>query len=212
MTRAPRAARRGYVVGKRIVDVVAALTLLVLLSPVMIAVAALVRAKLGSPVLFRQRRPGLGGRPFVMLKFRTMRDAVDAAGVALPDADRLTSLGRTLRATSLDELPGLVNVLRGEMSLVGPRPLLMEYLPLYSAEQRRRHDVKPGLTGLAQVSGRNAIGWPERLALDVWYVDHASMRLDLAILLKTLVRVVRREGIDQPGGVTMTPFRGEPSA
>ena len=181
---------------------------LVVGAPVFLIVAAAVAVDLGTPVLFRQRRPGLGGRPFILVKFRTMRDAVDANGHPRPDAERLTRFGRFLRSSSLDELPELWNVLRGEMSLVGPRPLLMEYLPLYSPEQARRHEVRPGVTGWAQVNGRNALGWAERFALDVWYVDHRSFWLDLKICWLTVLRVVRREGISQAGQATMEPFRG----
>lgn len=193
---------------KRALDVVVAVVGLVALSPVLLAVALAVRAKLGAPVLFRQWRPGLGGRPFELLKFRTMRHAADAEGHLLSDAERLTPLGRVLRATSLDELPELLNVLRGEMSLVGPRPLLMEYLPLYTPEQARRHQVRPGITGWAQVNGRNALGWPERFRLDVWYVDHRSFALDLKILGMTVARVFRREGISHAGHATMERFTG----
>jgi len=181
---------------------------LIVLSPVFALVALAVRASLGSPVIFRQRRPGMHERPFTLYKFRTMRDARDGQGALLPDARRLTRLGAFLRATSLDELPELANVLRGDMSLVGPRPLLMEYLPLYSPEQRRRHDVRPGVTGLAQVNGRNALTWREKFALDIEYVDHISVGLDLRILLLTIGSVVRSEGISHSGHVTMQPFRG----
>ena len=177
-------------------------------SPVLGGLAVVVWRRHGRPVLFSQERPGLGGRPFRLYKFRTMRHAVDADGRLLPDADRLTPLGRFLRATSLDELPELVNVLRGDMSLVGPRPLLLEYLDRYSAEQKRRHDVRPGLTGLAQVRGRNAQTWEERLALDVWYVDHWSLRLDLRIIGRTVLQVLRREGISHGTHATMPPFLG----
>jgi lipopolysaccharide/colanic/teichoic acid biosynthesis glycosyltransferase len=193
---------------KRVCDAGAAALGLVVLSPLLAAVALAVRLRLGAPVLFRQERPGLHGRPFVLVKFRTMRDATDAAGRPLPDERRLTPLGRWLRSTSLDELPELWNVLRGEMSLVGPRPLLMQYLPLYSPEQARRHEVRPGVTGWAQVNGRNALGWEERFALDVWYVDHRSLRLDLWILLLTLRKVLLREGISPAGQATMTRFDG----
>lgn len=194
---------------KRLIDVVVAAGLLVMLSPVILLVALLVRLRLGSPVLFSQLRPGLHGRPFRMFKFRTMRTAqVSDAGVSLSDAERLPAFGRGLRATSLDELPELWNVLVGDMSLVGPRPLLMDYLPLYSAEQARRHEVRPGITGWAQVNGRNAVDWPERLALDVWYVDHRSLALDLKILMRTLTTVLRRDGISHGGEATMPPFRG----
>lgn len=193
---------------KRAFDVVLTLPALGLLSPVYAVVALAVRVNLGSPVIFRQQRPGKDGRPFTLYKFRTMRDARDASGALLPDARRLTRLGAFLRATSLDELPELVNVLHGEMSLVGPRPLLMEYLPLYSPEQKRRHDVRPGVTGWAQVNGRNALTWREKFALDVEYVDRASFALDLRILMLTVVSVVRSEGISHRGHVTMQPFRG----
>lgn len=193
---------------KRLLDIVVAATALLLLLPVLAVTALLVRAILGRPVLFRQPRPGLHGRPFTMYKLRTMRDAHDAAGRALPDAERMTPLGRTLRNASLDELPELWNVLRGDMSLVGPRPLLMEYLPLYTPQQTRRHDVRPGITGWAQVQGRNAIGWSERFALDVWYVDHRSLRLDLRILALTVGKVLARDGVSQPGHATMERFSG----
>ena len=193
---------------KRLLDVAAAAAGLVATGPVLLAAMAVVRVRMGSPVLFRQQRPGLGGRPFEVLKLRTMRDAADRDGRPLPDAERLTRLGRLLRSTSVDELPQLWNVLRGDMSLVGPRPLLMEYLPLYSAEQARRHEVRPGITGWAQVNGRNAVSWDERFAMDVWYVDHRSLRLDLAILLRTLLKVVRREGVTQQGSATAERFTG----
>ena len=193
---------------KRAMDLALAVPALIVLSPVFALVALAVRASLGSPVIFKQRRPGMHERPFTLYKFRTMRDARDARGTLLPDARRLTRLGAFLRATSLDELPELVNVLRGDMSLVGPRPLLMEYLPLYSPEQRRRHDVRPGVTGLAQVNGRNALTWREKFALDIEYVEHVSAGLDLRILLLTIGSVVRSEGISHSGHVTMQPFRG----
>jgi lipopolysaccharide/colanic/teichoic acid biosynthesis glycosyltransferase len=195
-------------VSKRALDVAAAAAGLLLLSPVLLATAAAVRMGMGSPVLFRQRRPGLGGRPFHMLKFRTMRDAVDARGTPLSDAERLTRFGRWLRSTSLDELPELWNVLRGDMSLVGPRPLLMQYLPLYSPEQARRHEMRPGITGWAQVNGRNALSWDDKFALDVWYVDNQTFYLDLKILLLTLAKVFRREGISQQGEATARAFTG----
>ena len=185
---------------------------LVAVSPVLAVVSALIRLTLGPPVLFRQRRPGLHGRLFTLYKFRTMRTANDAQGRPLPDHQRLTTLGTHLRGTSLDELPQLFNVLKGDMSLVGPRPLLVEYLPLYSPEQARRHEVRPGITGLAQVSGRNDLTWEERFALDSWYTDHHSLALDLRILARTFVYALRREGISQTGHVTMTPFRGSPPA
>jgi len=171
-------------------------------------IALAVRLRLGVPVLFRQRRPGLHGQPFTLLKFRTMTGARDAAGNLLPDAERLTPLGRFLRATSLDELPELLNVLKGEMSLVGPRPLLLEYLTRYTPEQARRHDVRPGITGWAQVNGRNALSWEHKFALDVWYVDHVSLGLDLKILVLTALRVLARQGISQPGHATMEEFLG----
>jgi sugar transferase EpsL len=193
---------------KRLFDFLVAAGALLMLSPVLFVVALLVRVRLGSPVLFRQERPGLAGRPFVMVKFRSMTDAVDRQGRMLSDAERLTPFGRTLRATSLDELPGLLNVLKGDMSLVGPRPLLMRYLPLYSPEQARRHAVRPGLTGWAQVNGRNALSWDEKFALDVWYVDHRSFALDLRILWITAAKVLRREGISSVGEATMPPFTG----
>lgn len=193
---------------KRGFDLVGAALGLIVLSPVLAAVALLVRRHLGPPVLFRQRRPGLHGRPFTLYKFRTMREATGAGGRPLPDGERLTAFGRRLRATSLDELPELFNVLRGDMSLVGPRPLLMEYLDRYTPEQARRHEVRPGLTGWAQVNGRNAISWEERFRLDVWYVDHPSLRLDLRILGRTVRQVLRREGISQEGQATMEYFRG----
>jgi sugar transferase EpsL len=193
---------------KRAIDAVVAAVLLVFLSPLLLLLAAAVRIALGRPVLFRQPRPGLRGAPFEILKLRTMRDAHDASGALLPDDARLTGLGRFLRATSLDELPELWNVLRGDMSLVGPRPLLVEYLPRYSAEQRRRHEVRPGITGWAQVHGRNAVDWDERFRLDVWYVDHVSLALDLRIVLRTIGLVLRREGISAADHATMPPFEG----
>lgn len=193
---------------KRVLDTLVACTALVMLSPLMLAIALLVRARLGAPVLFRQRRPGLHGRPFVMIKFRTMRDVRDAHGFVLPDSARLTRFGRFLRETSLDELPELWNVVRGEMSLIGPRPLLIEYLPLYTAEQARRHEVRPGITGWAQINGRNAISWEDKFALDVWYVDHRSLALDVRILFATVGRVFRRQGITQPGHASAAAFAG----
>lgn len=194
---------------KRLFDIFGAALGLVLLALPLALVALVVAIGLGRPVFFRQVRPGIGGRPFRLIKFRTMLDAVDSDGKPLDDAVRLTRLGRFLRASSLDELPELWNVLRGDMSLVGPRPLLMHYLPLYSPEQARRHEVRPGLTGWAQVNGRNALSWPEKLALDVWYVDHRSFRLDLRILLMTVARVLARAGISAEGSETMPEFRGE---
>ena len=193
---------------KRLFDLIVAGCGLLLLSPLLVLIAWQVGRRLGSPVLFRQQRPGRNGIPFVIVKFRTMRDAVDAHGEPLADGERLTPFGRALRATSLDELPELWNVLRGDMSLVGPRPLLMEYLPLYSAEQFRRHAVRPGITGLAQVSGRNGLSWEEKFRLDVWYVDHRSFWLDLKILWRTLHKVMTREGISAQGEATMPKFTG----
>ncbi len=189
-------------------DIVLSLLGLIVLSPLMLLVALLVRTKLGQPVLFRQQRPGLDGISFELIKFRTMRDDMDGSGNLRPDAQRLTSFGRKLRATSLDELPELWNVLKGEMSLVGPRPLLMEYLPLYSAEQARRHNVRPGITGWAQVNGRNLVTWEDRFAMDVWYVDNLSFWLDMKILLRTFIKVFTREGISGEGAATMKPFEG----
>ena len=193
---------------KRVFDVVVSAIALVALAPVMGLIALAVWRTMGRPVLFRQVRPGLHGKPFVMYKFRTMRDLRDAEGKLLPDEMRLTPFGRWLRATSLDELPELVNVLRGEMSLVGPRPLLMEYLERYTPEQARRHEVKPGITGWAQVHGRNNLSWDERFKLDVWYVDNWSLWLDVKILWRTLWMVLRREGISAQGHATMPEFRG----
>lgn len=193
---------------KRMLDFCAALLGLLFLSPLILALVALIRWQLGSPVLFRQQRPGRHGRPFMLCKFRSMSDAKDSAGELLPDAERLGSFGRVLRRSSLDELPQLWNVLRGDMSLVGPRPLLMEYLPLYSPEQARRHAVRPGITGWAQVNGRNAISWEHRLELDVWYVDKQSFWLDLKILAMTISKVFKRSGISQPGHETMPRFEG----
>lgn len=197
---------------KRLLDVCLALTALLLLAPLLTLVAVLVARRLGSPVLFRQQRPGLHGRPFVMIKFRTMRDAIDGKGQPLPDAERLTPFGLWLRSTSLDELPELWNVLKGDMSLVGPRPLLMEYLPRYSAEQARRHEVRPGVTGWAQVNGRNAISWEDKFRLDVWYVEHQSLWLDLRILWLTVRRVMQRDGIAQHGQLTAEKFTGSPDS
>ncbi len=193
---------------KRLVDILAAGIGLIVLSPLMAWLAWRVRKHLGSPVLFRQTRPGLHGKPFEMIKFRTMRDAIDGHGNPLPDAERLTPFGQWLRASSLDELPELWNVLKGDMSLVGPRPLLMEYLPLYNERQRRRHDVRPGITGWAQVNGRNAISWAQRFELDTWYVEHRSLGLDLRILWLTVRKVLNRDGISAEGEATMERFRG----
>jgi lipopolysaccharide/colanic/teichoic acid biosynthesis glycosyltransferase len=193
---------------KRIFDLAITIPLTVILAVPALVVACLVRMRLGSPVLFRQQRPGLGGRIFTMFKFRTMTDRRDAGGKLLPDADRLPPFGRWLRASSLDELPELINVIRGDMSLVGPRPLLPEYLPLYSPEQARRHEVRPGITGWAQVNGRNAISWEEKFDYDVWYVDNQSLRLDLKILFMTVGRVLGREGVAAEGSVTAERFVG----
>lgn len=193
---------------KRIFDLAITVPALVLLAPVMAVVALMIRLRLGTPVLFRQRRPGLGGRPFTLLKFRTMTDARDQSGRLLPDSERITGFGHFLRRSSLDELPELFHVLKGEMSLVGPRPLLMQYLGRYTPEQMRRHNVLPGLTGWAQINGRNAISWEEKFALDCWYVDNRSLRLDLQILWRTAGIVIRHEAISQEGHATMTEFLG----
>ena len=197
---------------KRLLDIIIAAAALVLLSPVLLLLAWQIRRKLGTPVLFRQVRPGRGGIPFVMYKFRTMRDAADENGRPLPDAERLTPFGRKLRAASLDELPELWNVLKGDMSLVGPRPLLMEYLPLYNAEQRRRHLVRPGITGWAQVNGRNALSWPEKFRLDVWYVENRSLLLDMKILFLTVKKVLGCSGINSEGEATAAKFTGNDDA
>jgi sugar transferase EpsL len=193
---------------KRVFDAAASLLLLCLLSPVMVGIAVAARFAIGRPVLFRQVRPGLNGKPFELVKFRTMTDAKDAEGRLLPDDQRLNAFGRWLRRSSLDELPELWNVLLGDMSLVGPRPLLMEYLELYSEEQFRRHAVRPGLTGWAQVNGRNAISWEQKFKFDIWYVEHQSLRLDLHILWLTLIRVLRGDGVSQAGHATAEKFRG----
>ena len=193
---------------KRLLDIIIAAAALVLLSPVLLLLAWQIQRKLGTPILFRQVRPGRDGIPFVMYKFRTMRDTEDENGRPLPDAERLTPFGRKLRAASLDELPELWNVLKGDMSLVGPRPLLMEYLPLYNAEQRRRHLVRPGITGWAQVNGRNAISWPEKFRLDVWYVENCSLLLDIKILFLTVKKVLDRSGINSEGEATAAKFTG----
>ncbi len=195
-------------VGKRPLDVTVAVTALVVLAPVLAVTAILIRVKLGSPILFTQQRPGRGGRSFTLLKFRTMTDACGSDGQPLPDDHRITPFGQFLRSSSLDELPELWNILRGEMSLVGPRPLLERYLPLYTAEQARRHEMRPGLTGWAQVNGRNQIGWDERFAMDVWYVEHAGLLLDVRILIMTVVKVLRRDDISAAGCATMTAFTG----
>lgn len=199
---------KGIPLSKRLFDLFGATFGLILLAPLLAALALLVRWRLGSPVLFRQRRPGYRGQPFTLYKFRTMNDRRGPDGTLLPDAERLTRFGRFLRASSLDELPELFNVLRGEMSLVGPRPLLMQYLARYSPEQMRRHEVLPGLTGWAQVNGRNALTWQEKFRLDVWYVDHWSFWLDIKILFLTLWKALKREGISQPGHATAEEFMG----
>ena len=193
---------------KRAFDIIASLIGLIVLSPVLLIVAILVRKNLGSPILFRQVRPGIDGKPFEMVKFRSMRDAIAKDGTPLPDDERLTPFGKALRSTSLDELPELWNVLKGDMSLVGPRPLLMDYLPLYNKEQYRRHEVRPGVTGWAQVNGRNAISWEEKFKLDVWYVDNRSFWLDLKILFLTIKKVFIREGITAQGEPTLNAFKG----
>lgn len=194
---------------KRLLEMMVAFVALVLLAPVLIITAWLIRRRLGSPVFFCQTRPGLHGAPFRMIKFRTMRDAFDRDGKPLPDAQRMTRLGAFLRASSIDELPELINVLKGEMSLVGPRPLLMEYLPLYTEEQARRHEVRPGITGWAQVNGRNAISWEEKFKLDVWYVDNRSFWLDIKIIWLTIRKVLVRDGISAQGEATMPRFTGK---
>jgi lipopolysaccharide/colanic/teichoic acid biosynthesis glycosyltransferase len=193
---------------KRIMDVVVSVLMLVILAPFLAILSLIIRLFLGSPVLFKQVRPGLAGKPFTLFKFRTMTDRRDEKGDLLPDAERLTPLGQWLRSTSLDELPELFNVIRGDMSLVGPRPLLMEYLPLYSHYQARRHEILPGITGWAQINGRNAISWEEKFDLDIWYVDNRSLMLDLKILYLTAATALRREGINQPGAATAEKFTG----
>ena len=194
---------------KRVLDIIGALFALVLLGPLMLAVSILIRRKLGKPVLFSQLRPGFHGIPFKMLKFRTMTDDRDENGELLPDEERLTAFGRFLRSTSIDELPEIINVIKGEMSFVGPRPLLMQYLPLYNEAQQHRHDVKPGITGWAQINGRNNITWQKKFELDVWYVENRSFWLDIKILFLTLWKVVRRSDISQQGHATIEPFNGE---
>ena len=193
---------------KRLLDIIIASIALILLSPLYFYVAHKVKKNLGSPVLFRQVRPGLHGKPFEMIKFRSMKDAVDAHGNPLPDSERLTPFGKMLRSSSLDEMPELWNVIKGDMSIVGPRPLLMEYLPLYSPEQAKRHDVRPGMTGHAQVNGRNAIGWEEKFKLDTWYVENRSTWLDFKIMLKTVKKVLAKDDINEAGEATMTRFTG----
>ena len=193
---------------KRLLDIIIASIALILLSPLYAFVAYKVKKNLGSPVLFRQVRPGLHGKPFEMIKFRTMKDAVDEQGNPLPDSERLTPFGQMLRSTSLDEMPELWNVIKGDMSIVGPRPLLMEYLPLYSPEQAKRHDVRPGMTGHAQVNGRNAIGWEEKFKLDTWYVENQSIWLDFKIMFKTVHKVLAKDDISAEGEATMSKFTG----
>ena len=193
---------------KRLLDIIIASIALILLSPLYLYVAYKVKKNLGSPVLFRQVRPGLHGKPFEMIKFRTMRDAVDAQGNSLPDSKRLTPFGKMLRSSSLDEMPELWNVIKGDMSIVGPRPLLTEYLPLYNTEQAKRHNVRPGMTGHAQVNGRNAIGWEEKFKLDTWYVENQSTRLDFKIMFKTVHKVLAKDDISAEGEATMTKFVG----
>lgn len=193
---------------KRLLDITVATTALVVLSPLYVVTAYNVRQKLGSPVLFRQTRPGLHGKPFEIIKFRSMRDALDSNGNILPDSERLTPFGQALRNTSLDELPELWNIIKGDMSLVGPRPLLMEYLPLYNDEQNRRHQVRPGITGYAQVNGRNQLDWQRKFELDAWYVDNQSLWLDIKILISTIKKVVKQEDITADGEATMSKFTG----
>ena len=196
---------------KRLLDIIIASIALILLSPLYFYVAHKVKKNLGSPVLFRQVRPGLHGKPFEMIKFRSMKDAVDAQGNLLPDSERLTPFGKMLRSSSLDEMPELWNVIKGDMSIVGPRPLLMEYLPLYNAEQAKRHRVRPGMTGHAQVNGRNAISWEEKFKLDTWYVENQSVWLDFKIMLKTVKKVLAKDDINEAGEATMTKFTGTQS-
>ncbi|RSN75486.1 sugar transferase [Acinetobacter haemolyticus] len=196
---------------KRLLDIIIASIALILLSPLYFYVAHKVKKNLGSPVLFRQVRPGLHGKPFEMIKFRTMKDALDEQGNPLPDSERLTPFGKMLRSTSLDEMPELWNVIKGDMSIVGPRPLLMEYLPLYNKEQAKRHDVRPGMTGHAQVNGRNAISWEEKFKLDTWYVENQSIWLDFKIMLKTVKKVIAKDDINEAGEATMTKFTGSAS-
>ncbi|MEH7884026.1 sugar transferase [Bacillus sp. JJ1609] len=196
---------------KRLLDLISSILLLIMLSPIILFTAMFVKVKLGAPVLFKQKRPGLYGKPFYLYKFRTMTDGRDRNGNLLSDKLRLTPAGQFLRKYSLDELPQLINVLKGELSLVGPRPLLMEYLPLYTKEQAKRHLVKPGITGLSQISGRNTLSWEEKFKLDVWYVQNQSFLLDLKILWRTVYKVIQTEGVTQPGNVTMEPFKGSKS-
>lgn len=200
--------KKGQYFIKRTFDIVAAMGGLIVFSPIMIVVAIMVRIKLGSPILFTQDRIGKDNKIFKMMKFRTMKDGVDNNGNLLPDSERLTSFGKLLRSTSLDELPELINILKGDMSLIGPRPLLVEYLPLYSEEQKRRHDVLPGLTGWAQINGRNAISWNEKFKLDIFYVDNWSIGLDLKIFFLTFYKLFKRDGINQSENITMQKFNG----
>lgn len=193
---------------KRLSDIIGATIGVILFSPVFLTLSLLIRRRFGAPVLFRQTRPGLHGAPFEIIKFRSMRDGTRPDGTLLPDRERLTRFGKKLRASSLDELPGLWNVLKGDMSLVGPRPLLMEYLPLYTSEQKRRMDVRPGMTGWAQINGRNALTWEEKFALDLWYVNNQSLWLDLKIIWRTIRKVIKRDGISADGEVTMPKFTG----
>ncbi|MBJ9958156.1 sugar transferase [Acinetobacter courvalinii] len=196
---------------KRLLDIIIASTALILLSPLYAYVAYKVKKNLGSPVLFRQIRPGLHGKPFEMIKFRTMKDAIDERGNPLPDSERLTPFGKMLRSSSLDEMPELWNVIKGDMSIVGPRPLLMEYLPLYNKEQAKRHEVRPGMTGHAQVNGRNAISWEQKFKLDTWYVENRSLWLDFKIMLQTVKKVIAKDDINEAGEATMTKFTGTSS-
>lgn len=194
---------------KRTFDFISSAVALIVLAPVLLLISYKIKKNLGSPIFFRQVRPGLDGKPFEMIKFRTMKDATDKDGKPLPDSERLTDFGKKLRATSLDELPELWNVLKGDMSLVGPRPLLMEYLPFYNAEQAKRHNVRPGITGYAQVNGRNSLSWEEKFKLDTWYVEHQSFLLDMKILLQTVKKVIVKDGISANGEATMTRFTGK---
>lgn len=193
---------------KRCLDFLIALSVFIIVSPIFCILCILIKSKLGSPIFFKQNRPGRNGNIFKIIKFRTMLDSLDKEGSLLPDEQRLSNFGKMLRSTSLDELPGLLNVIKGDMSLVGPRPLLVEYLPLYSSEQKRRHNVRPGITGWAQVNGRNSISWEEKFKLDVWYVDNQSLMLDLKILLLTVKKVFKRENISADGHATMEAFKG----
>ena len=193
--------------GKRVLDIAGATTALIVTSPLLLGVAATVRNRMGSPVLFKQQRPGINGKPFTLLKFRTMRIFENPANIGQSDAERITPFGRWLRASSIDELPELLNVLRGEMSLVGPRPLLMEYLDRYTPEQSQRHSVKPGITGWAQINGRNSLSWDEKFALDVWYVKHVSFKIDVQILWRTVIQVIKRSDVSAAGHETMPEFR-----